>query len=156
MPQVPRSKIYILGVGCSKDCGYPLGPEMKDDLERFGQSLDPATSPRLRKAVADTIALMGGSVDTIDILVQKLDNGQLDRQIGAQNVDPLTQNRIRRQRAKDATVAINAAFLSRDKDVRELGFVRYRNFLYQLFPGAVNPGVRPSPATYETRFTSLC
>src|ERR1700730_12403975 len=107
---------------------------MKGDLQRFEQSLDPATSPRLRKAVADTIALMGANVDTIDILIQKLDNGQLDQQIGAQNVDPLTRNRIRRQRAKDANVAISAAFLSREKEVRELGFVRYRNFLYQLFP----------------------
>jgi hypothetical protein len=63
---MPESKVYILGAGCSKHCGYPLGPEMKDDLERFGQSLDPATSPRLLKAVKDTVALMSGSVDTID------------------------------------------------------------------------------------------
>lgn len=77
---------------------------MRDDLERFGQSLDPTTSPRLQKAVTDTIALMGGSVDTIDILVQKLDNGQLDQQIGAQNVDPLVslEGRIHGVASKDA------------------------------------------------------
>jgi hypothetical protein len=56
---MPESKVYILA-GCSKHCGYPLGPEMKADLERFGQSLDPATSPRLQKAVADTTALWAG------------------------------------------------------------------------------------------------
>ena len=33
---MPESKVYILGAGCSKDCGYPLGPEMKQDLERTG------------------------------------------------------------------------------------------------------------------------
>jgi hypothetical protein len=55
-----ESKIYILGAGCSKHCGYPLGPQMKEDLETFGRSLDSATSPRLQKAVAETVALMGG------------------------------------------------------------------------------------------------
>jgi hypothetical protein len=54
---MPESKVYILGADCSRDCGYPLGPEMKSEL--FEQSLDPATSPRLRKAVADTVSLMG-------------------------------------------------------------------------------------------------
>jgi hypothetical protein len=51
---------------------------MKADLEDFGQSLDPATSPRLRKAVTDTIALLGGTTETIDVLIQKLYGGQLD------------------------------------------------------------------------------
>src|SRR5260370_16282574 len=78
---MPQSKVYILGAGCSKHCGYPLGPEMKNDLERFGQSLDPATSPRLLKAVTDTVVLMGGSVDTIDTLVQKLYGGPTPPQI---------------------------------------------------------------------------
>ena len=57
---VPELKVYILGAGCSKHCGYPLGPQMKEDLETFGRSLDSATSPRLQKAVAETVALMGG------------------------------------------------------------------------------------------------
>ena len=34
---MPESRVYILGAGCSKDCGYPLGPEMKADME---QSID--------------------------------------------------------------------------------------------------------------------
>jgi hypothetical protein len=133
---MPESKVYILGAGCSKHCGYPLGQEMKDDLVDFGQSLDPATSSRLREAVRDTTALMGGRVDTIDTLVQKLYAGQLDGQIGAQNVDAWTRNGIRSRRVKAATSAISAAFLAKEKKVSELGFSRYRNFLYQLFPGA--------------------
>jgi hypothetical protein len=133
---MPESKVYILGAGCSKHCGYPLGPEMKDDLERFGQSLDSATSPRLLKAVRDTVALMGGSVDTIDTLVQQLYGGQLDSEIGVQNVDLWTRSRVRHQCAQTAALAISAAFLAKEKKVTELGFARYRNFLYQLFPGA--------------------
>lgn len=125
---MPESKVYILGAGCSKHCGYPLGPEIKDDLERFGQSLDPATSPRLLKAVKDTVALMGGSVDTIDTLVQKLYGGQLDRQIGG--------SQFRHPRVQTATLAVSAAFLAKEKKVWEFGFGRYRDFLYQLFPGA--------------------
>jgi hypothetical protein len=37
---------------------------------------------------------------------------------------------------KAATVAISAAFLERETKIRELGFARYRSFLYRLFPGA--------------------
>jgi hypothetical protein len=111
---MPESKVYMLGAGCSKHCGYPLGPEMKDDLERFGQSLDSATSPRLLKAVRDTVALMGGSVDTIDTLVQQLYGGQLDPQIGGVY--------FRHPRAQTAALAISAAFLAKEKKVRELGF----------------------------------
>src|SRR5882762_6700821 len=125
---MPESKVYILGAGCSKHCGYPLGPEMKDDLERFGQSLDPATSPRLQKAVRDTVELMGGSVDTIDTLVQQLYGGQLDPKIGGVY--------FRYPRAQTATLAITAAFLAKEKKVWEAGTARYRDFLYRLFPGA--------------------
>ena len=79
---MPESKVYILGAGCSKDCGYPLGPEMKQDLERFGQSLNPVTSPKLLKAVKDTVALMVGTTDTVDILVQKLYGGTSMQKLG--------------------------------------------------------------------------
>jgi hypothetical protein len=79
---------------------------------------------------------MGGSVDTIDLLVQKLYSGHLDQQIEAQNVDPWTRNGIRHRRAKTAAVAISAAFLAKEKNVRELGFGRYRDFLFKIFPGA--------------------
>src|SRR6267154_1410727 len=109
---MPESKVYILGAGCSKHCGYPLGPEMKDDLERFGQSLDPATSPRLQKAVRDTVELMGGSVDTIDTLVQQLYGGQLDPKIGGVY--------FRHPRAQTATLAITAAFLAKEKKYGKL------------------------------------
>jgi hypothetical protein len=107
-------KVFVLGAGCSKHCGYPLGPGMKQDLEIFGQSLDPETSSRLRKAVSDTVALMGGSVDTVDTLIQKLYGGQLDRQIGG--------SEFRHQCAQTATLAITAAFLAKEKRARELGF----------------------------------
>jgi hypothetical protein len=130
--------VFILGAGCSKHCGYPLGPEMKEDLEHFGQSVDPQTSPRLRKAVTDTTELMGGTVDTIDTLVQKLYDRQLDSQIGVENADVRTRAMVRHRRAQTASLAITAAFLAKEKRVRELGFSRYRNLLYQLFPGAAS------------------
>ena len=86
--------------------------------------------------MTDTVALMGGSVDTIDTLVQKLYGGHLDSEIGAQNVEPGTRSRIRHQRAQTATIAISAAFLAKEKKVRALGVTRYRNFLYRLFRNA--------------------
>jgi len=35
---------------------------MKADLQRFGQSLDPAASPRLLQAVESTLELFGGNI----------------------------------------------------------------------------------------------
>jgi hypothetical protein len=108
---MPESKVYILGAGCSKHCGYPLGQEMKDDFERFSQSLDRTSSPRPLKAITDTLELMRGSVDTIDTLVQKLYDRQLDSEIGVENADVQTQAIMRRRRAQIASLAISAAEL---------------------------------------------
>ena len=84
---------------------------MKDDLERFSQSLDRTSSPRLLKAISDTLELMRGSVDTIDTLVQKLYDRQLDSEIGVENADVQTQARMRHRRAQTASLAISAAEL---------------------------------------------
>jgi len=127
---MPESKVYILGAGCSKHCDYPLGPEMKADLELFGQSLDPATSPRLRKAVEDTIALFGTTTETIDVLVQKLYGGLLDQEIGG--------DRYRQARALSAGLSTCAAFLAKEVSARNTGFRRYREFISDIFPGAQN------------------
>ena len=125
---MPDSRVYILGAGCSKDCGYPLGPKMKDDLERFGRSLDPATSPRLLKAVKDTVDLLVGTTDTVDILVQKLYGGHLDSQIGG--------NQNRHPCVVLATLATAAAFLAKEPAARQTGLKQYREFISDLFPGA--------------------
>jgi hypothetical protein len=67
-------------------------------------------------------------VDTVDTLVQQLYGGQLDPQIGGVY--------FRHPRAQTATLAITAAFLAKGNKLWEVGFARYREFLYQLFPGA--------------------
>jgi hypothetical protein len=67
-------------------------------------------------------------VDTIDTLVQQLYGGQLDPQIGGVY--------FRHPRAQTATLAITAAFLAKGNKLWEIGFACYREFLYQLFPGA--------------------
>ena len=128
MPQIEESKVYILGAGCSKHCGYPLGPEMRDELEQFALSLDPATSPRLLKAVTDTLELMAGTTETIDILVQKLFGGTFDHVLGGR------QNVFRR--AASATLAASAALLEKEPSARKTGFRRYREFISDLFSGA--------------------
>jgi hypothetical protein len=111
---------------------------MKEDWETFGRSLDSATSPRLQKAVAETVALMGGSVDTVDTLVQQLYGGQLDPQIGGVY--------FRHPRAQTATLAITAAFLAKGNKLWEVGFARYREFLYQLTI------FLPSPKSFSQSF----
>src|SRR5258707_9738809 len=88
MPPTPESRVYILGAGCSKDCDYPLGPQMRADLESYLQSIDPLRSPRLKAAVGGTGALFGGGVDTNDAPVQKLNLGQLHHENGAQKLHP--------------------------------------------------------------------
>ncbi|HEV3210584.1 MAG TPA: hypothetical protein VGY91_09995 [Chthoniobacterales bacterium] len=131
---MPESKVYILGAGCSKDCGYPLGAEMKADLEQFGRSLDSARSPRLQRAVADTVELFGTTTETIDVLVQKLYGGNLDEIIGG------PQNR--HPRVISATLATCAAFLVKEASARATGFRAYREFLSDLFPNAETQWLR--------------
>ena len=41
---MPEPRYSSSAPGCSKDCGYPLGPEVKADLENFAESLNPETS----------------------------------------------------------------------------------------------------------------
>jgi hypothetical protein len=101
---------------------------MKDDLNQFSKSLDPATSPRLLKAVKDTTALMTGTTETIDVLVQKLYGGHFDQQIGG--------NQYRQPRVISATLATSAAFLAKEVSARQTGFKRYREFISDLFRGA--------------------
>jgi hypothetical protein len=57
---------------------------------------------------------MGGSVDTIDTLVQKLYGGQLDEQIGG--------NQFRHPSVQTATLAITAAFFGKRKTGMGLRF----------------------------------
>lgn len=99
---------------------------MKADLEHFGQSLDWATSPRLHEAVNKTVALLGGTTETIDVLVQKLYAGQLDHQIGG--------SQFRQPRVLSATLATSAAFLAKEGMARQTGFGRYREFISDLSP----------------------
>lgn len=101
---------------------------MKDDLERFGRSLDPATSPRLLQAVKGTVDLLVGTTDTVDILVQKLYGGHLDSQIGG--------NQNRHACVVSATLATVAAFLAKEPAARQTGLKQYREFISDLFPGA--------------------
>lgn len=136
---MPESKVYILGAGCSKDCGYPLGAEMKADLEQFGRSLDSARSPRLQRAVADTLALFGTTTETIDVLVQKLYGGNLDEIIEG----PLN----RQPRVISATLATCASFLAKEASARETGFRAYREFLSDLFPNAETHWLRIPQST---------
>jgi hypothetical protein len=121
---------------------------MKEDLCQFASSLNPGTAPRLIKAVTDTAALMSGTVDTIDTLVQKLSSGQLDQQIGAQNLEPWSRNGVRHRCVKSATIAISAAFSSKEKRARELGFESYRKFLYEVFEGAETNWLAVQKANY--------
>src|SRR5580704_5799417 len=99
---------------------------MKEKLDQFAQSLDPATSPRLRKAITDTTQLLGGTTETVDVRVQKLYDGKFDREIGGQQ--------YRHPRVLSATLATCATFLALESSAPQTGFLRYRELLWDLFP----------------------
>ena len=130
------SKIYIIGAGCSKDCGYPLGPQMKADLETFRDQLDPSSSERLIRAITQTVELLDERINTIDALIQKVSEGRLDEALGIDGLDIRQRNIQRSLRERAAALSITANFVAKESTAVQTGLPRYQNLLADLFPGA--------------------
>src|SRR6266481_6109365 len=101
--------VYILGAGCSRECGYPLAAEMRSALSNFAREcLTSADSARIKRAVEQTVALMGDSVDTVDELVRRIDQGHYDESPGFVMGDALVERqRVRHERIENAVTAIS-------------------------------------------------
>ena len=127
--------VYILGAGCSRECGYPLAPETSTALRKFAQeSLTSAESARVKRAIEETLSLMEEKVDTVDELVRRIDQGQYDETSGFVTGDALIhREKLRHDRIHNAIVAISALFIHLEGKVTRQGLRRYQEFLNELF-----------------------
>jgi hypothetical protein len=128
--------VYILGAGCSRECGYPLASEVATTLRDFAREcLTSADSARIKQAVEQTVALMSDSVDTVDELVRRIDQGHYDESPGFVMGDALLERqRVRHERIENAVIAISALFVHLEGRVAKRGLRRYQEFLNELFP----------------------
>ena len=134
-------KIYILGAGCSRDCGYPLAVDMIQHLREFADSLDASRASRLLHSVRSTLELMerkdhGKIVDTIDTLVAKINDGQFDESNAIMGEEMQKRHSLRHERIQAAKLAVSTMFHFKESAAIGTGLNSYRDFLYDLFPGA--------------------
>jgi len=75
-----QTKVFILGAGCSAECGYPLGTGLATDLEKFLRDV-PDKCPVIKQSVTDTLNLLRGlpRMETLDQLARRIDK-ELEKQ----------------------------------------------------------------------------
>jgi hypothetical protein len=122
--------VYILGAGCSVDCGYPLATGFINALSMFAQSLTSPECKRIKQAAENTAKLLTErGVSTIDSLVSSLTNERFGLNFRSQVDEAALDEKI-----YDAKIATNALFLQLEPNaLSRLG--RYERFLWKVFPG---------------------
>jgi hypothetical protein len=147
--------IYILGAGCSVNCGYPLAKSFCGALKEYLPTLDQRPNcERLRQCVGKTVSLIERfNSPTVDRLVLRILE-ELDLQKRALSPCEGTKHEELEQSADcqvlDAKIATVALFLEREDNARRTGLQRYRDFLNIIFDGNRDPDVlRKSTADCE-------
>src|SRR6266540_2137899 len=110
-----KTKVYILGAGCSANCGYPLANQFVSQLEVFGKGLREEAT-RLKRCVEETANLMrANNVETVDDLAARLHAGAFDEQKGS----PALSYQQREQRIWSAKIAAMAMLLSKEAEAKK-------------------------------------
>jgi len=133
-----ESKVFILGAGCSVECGYPPGTGLKAELKEF---LHPIFGkyPRIEQSVTDTIKLLEElpEIETLDQLASYCDESvdEWTRKQGGIIEDESEFGRRMRWAAKHiqhAKIATSAMFLAREEVARRTGLPRYKRFIAEI------------------------
>ena len=74
MSQSKETRVFILGAGCSVECGYPMGTGLLTEFEKFLAEI-PSECPRIKQSVAATIELLGQlpGAETLDRLAARVE-----------------------------------------------------------------------------------
>src|SRR5207245_8710695 len=74
MSRPKEIRVFILGAGCSIECGYPPGAGLKTELEKFLNHTG-GKAPNVYQSVTDTIKLLGAlpDIETLDQLARHCD-----------------------------------------------------------------------------------
>jgi hypothetical protein len=140
MNQTLGPKVFILGAGCSANCGYPLGKGLVGQLEEF-QSEITGRFPIIEQCVRDTINLAKQfpKFDTLDQLTKHAEDDfeswrRRERSIVWDNVDQQRQNLLDKQIA-DAKIATGTMFLAKEEKAQTIGLQSYERFIASIFGG---------------------
>ena len=127
-------KVFILGAGCSVDCDYPLANDFLKTLDTFSMSnhVVHPTTERIRRSAMNTAELLRKeSYQTIDELVEAIENGVFDGSGTHQQKRQIQQSRI-----YEAKVATAALFLTLEPHAKKTGLGRYSEFIKEILPVA--------------------
>jgi hypothetical protein len=128
-----KTKVAILGAGCSCSYGYPLANQMKDHLRDFAKRIE-TSAPKLYKLTQDTIALFdslakrGSPAQTLD------DAAWLVHQNKIPTTPGTPQDEYNDRLVNDAKAAVSAMFLANESEALAKGLIGYRSLLRRVFP----------------------
>jgi hypothetical protein len=133
--------VFVLGAGCSANCGYPLPTDFCRDLELYGNELKSRSGYKgLCEMTLQTAELMKRhGTPTLDRLVRFL-NEEANR-LGPRALvysDPSNKNwrektAVADQQVLNAKWVTMAMFLDREKTATVNALCAYRNFLTEIF-----------------------
>jgi hypothetical protein len=132
-----KTKVAILGAGCSCGYGYPLASEMKDHLEQFAKSIE-LSAPKLHGAARNTLAVfdkltgVGSPAQTLDDLAWLVHQGKIAT--GPREFRDNYNDRI----VDEAKAVVSAMFLAKEGESTARILSGYRNFLRRIFPDATH------------------
>lgn len=139
-----ESRVFILGAGCSVECGYPLGTGLAAGFEKFLgeiQEFPDEKCGRIKRSLISTLKLLRETpgVETLDQLAARLERVLNDwkRQRGSSVADSEYQERgnIAARQILDAKIATSTMFLSREDKARQTGLRSYKSFITQILGG---------------------
>jgi len=141
MSQSKGIRVFILGAGCSAECGYPPGTGFATHLEDFVREI-PNQCPTVKQSVTDTLNLLKElpRMETLDQLARHVDKKFRDWE-SAQGIVIADGKELSRRQAltdkqiRDAKIATSAMFLAKEPKARETGLPRYRQFITEVFGG---------------------
>jgi hypothetical protein len=139
-----ESRVFILGAGCSVECGYPPGTGLAAEFEKFLreiQGLPDEKCGRIKRSLISTLKLLRETpgVETLDQLAARVEQDLNDwkRQRGSPFADSeyLERENIAARQILDAKIATSAMFLAREDKARQTGLRSYRSFIAQILGG---------------------
>jgi hypothetical protein len=141
-----KTKVAILGAGCSCAYGYPLANQLRNHLAQFSKTIE-SSAPKLHKLACNTLELfdqlaaMGCPADTLDDLAWHIDQGKIPAKPGT------FQDEHGYRLVEDAKAVVSAMFLSKENDSAAKTLTGYRNLLRKMFLDSMNcdRALRQSP-----------
>ena len=140
MNQTSGTKVFILGAGCSANCGYPLGKGLAGQLEEFQAEIS-GRFPIIEQCVRDTsnLAKQFPKFDTLDQLTKHAEDDfnswrRRERSSAWDNVDQQRENLLDKQIA-DAKIATGTMFLAKENKAQKIGLQNYERFIASIFGG---------------------